>query len=260
MEAVEWPLKYPERFRRLGITPKKGILLYGPSGTGKTLLAQAVATMSGANFIPVKGPELLSKWVGESEKGVRKVFARARTAAPAIIFFDEVEALVPRRGGGDASGVTDRVISQVLTEMDGINRLHDVLILAATNRPDLVDEAIFRPGRIDLMLYTPPPDEEERLEILQLLTKKTSLEEECDLRELARMTEFYTGADLEALVREAALNALRRNPVASKVKRVDFMKALEKVKPSLNERTVKWYEDYYKKARDLRYSLPVAIT
>ncbi len=259
-EAIDWPLNYPERFKKLGITPRKGVLLYGPSGTGKTLLAEAVASQSGVNFIPVKGPELLSKWVGESEKGVRKVFARARTAAPAIIFFDEVEALVPRRGGGDASGVTDRVISQVLTEMDGINRLHDVIIIAATNRPDLVDDAIFRPGRIDLMLYIPPPDENERLEILKILTRETELGQGVDLRELSNMTQYYTGADLEAVVREAALNTLRRDKSTVVVKRIDFLEALEKIKPSLADRIIKWYEDYYKRAKDMRYSLPMAIT
>jgi transitional endoplasmic reticulum ATPase len=211
------------------------------------------------NFITIKGPELLSKWVGESEKGVRKVFARARTAAPSIIFFDEIEALVPRRGYADSSGVTDRVISQVLTEMDGINRLHDVIIVAATNRPDLVDEAIFRPGRVDLILYVPHPDEEARLEILSIHTQETGLADDVDLGELARMTEMYSGADLESLVREAALNALRRDDSTKEVARRDFMKALTKVKPSLTERMISWYDDYDKKAKDMRYSLPVAI-
>ncbi|MFQ5711315.1 MAG: CDC48 family AAA ATPase [Candidatus Geothermarchaeales archaeon] len=257
-EAVEWPLKYPEKFKKLGITPRRGILLYGPPGTGKTLLAQAVASRSNANFIAIKGPELLSKWVGESEKGVRKVFARARTAAPVIIFFDEVEALVPRRGVVDSSGVTDRVISQVLTEMDGINRLQDVVVIAATNRPDLVDEALIRPGRIDLLLYVPPPNEKERLQILRIHTQNTRLSEDVDLEEIARMTENYSGADLDALVREAALNALRRDISVEKVERRDFEKALEKVKPSLNERTVDWYKNFYRKVRE-RFVTPIAI-
>ncbi len=259
-EAVEWPVRYADKFKKLGISPRKGILLYGPPGTGKTLLAEAVASQSGMNFITIKGPELLSKWVGESEKGVRKVFARARTAAPSIIFFDEVEALIPRRGYADSSGVTNRVISQVLTEMDGINRLHDVIIVAATNRPDLVDEAIFRPGRIDLILYVPPPNEDDRLEILRIHTRDTKLSANVDLRELAATTDFYSGADLESLVRESALNALRRDISASEVNRGDFDKALIKMRPSLNDRMISWYVEYRKRTKDMRHTLPVAIT
>lgn len=257
-EAIEWPLKYSEKFEKLGISPRKGILLYGPPGTGKTLLAQSVASQSNANFIAVKGPELLSKWVGESEKGVRKVFARARTAAPVIIFFDEVEALVPRRGVVDSSGVTDRVISQVLTEMDGIDRLRDIVVIAATNRPDLVDEALIRPGRLDLLLFIPHPGEKERLDILKIHTKKTSLSDNVDLEEIAKITEYYSGADLASLVREAAFNTLRRDISAERVEKKDFDKALEKVKPSLNERIVGWYENFYRKVRE-KFTIPIAI-
>ncbi|MEM1767500.1 MAG: CDC48 family AAA ATPase, partial [Candidatus Bathyarchaeia archaeon] len=211
-EAVEWPIRNPEVFKRMGIKPPKGVLLYGPPGCGKTLLARAVATESGANFITIKGPEVFSKWVGESEKAIREVFRKARMAAPAVIFFDEIDSLAPRRGLGYAdSGVTERVISQLLTEMDGIVALEGVVVMAATNRPDIVDPAILRPGRFDRLIYVPPPDEKSRLQILKIHTRSMPLAKDVNLEVIASMTNNYSGADIEALCREAALQALRRD-------------------------------------------------
>ncbi|RLE42284.1 ATPase, partial [Candidatus Woesearchaeota archaeon] len=210
-EAVEWPLKFPKAFTRLGIKPPRGILLYGAPGTGKTMLAKAVAKESEANFILVKGPELISKWVGESERGIRKVFEKARTAAPCIIFFDELDSLAPRRGASTSdSGVTERVVNQLLTEMDGLIELHDVIIIAATNRPDRLDTAILRPGRFDRIILCPVPDEKSRLEILKIHTKDMPLKG-VNLKELAKKTEGFVGADIEALCREAGMLALRED-------------------------------------------------
>ena len=244
-EAVEWPLKYPEKFKELGIRPPKGVLLYGPPGCGKTLLAKAVATESEANFIAVRGPELMSKWVGETERGIREVFRKARTAAPAIIFFDEIDALVPRRGMGYAdSGVTERAVSQLLTEMDGIATLEDVVVIGATNRPDILDPAILRPGRFDRLIYVPPPDEEARLEIFKIHTRNMPLADDVDLARLARMTEGYSGADIEAVCREAAMNALRRDINAKQVTWADFEAALKKVGPSITPEVERWYKAF----------------
>ena len=250
-ECVEWPLKHPEAFERMGIKPPKGVLLFGPPGCGKTLLAKAVATESEANFISVKGPELLSKWVGESERGIREVFRRARTVSPAIIFFDEIDALAPRRDliYGDA-GVTQRVVSQLLTEMDGLIVLKDVVVIGATNRPDMLDPALLRPGRFDRLIYVPPPDEDTRYKILKIYTKNMPLADDVNLREIAKKTQYYSGADIEALCREAAMMALRRDINAENVKMEDFERALEKVGASLNERIVKAYEEMAKKLRE----------
>ncbi|MEM1654766.1 MAG: CDC48 family AAA ATPase [Nitrososphaerota archaeon] len=241
-EAVEWPLKYPDLFKRLGIKPPKGILLYGPPGTGKTLLAKAVANESEANFISVKGPEILSKWVGESEKAVREIFQRAREAAPCIIFFDELDAIAPRRGLHTDSGVTDRIVNQLLTEMDGIQILKDVVVIGATNRPDILDPALLRPGRFDRVIFVPPPDVEGRYQIFQIHTRDMPLADDVDLRKLAEMTEGYTGADIEALCREAALNAARENINTEKVYMRHFLAALEKVKPSIAPEQKREYE------------------
>jgi transitional endoplasmic reticulum ATPase len=233
MEAVEWPLKYPEVFKRLGIRPPRGILLYGPPGTGKTLLAKAVATESQANFISVKGPEVLSKWVGESEKAVREIFRKARETAPCIIFFDELDSIAPRRGFHTDAGVTDRIVNQLLTEMDGIQSLKGVVVLGATNRPDILDPALLRPGRFDRVLYVPPPDKAARLAIFEIHTREMPLDEDVDLDILASVTEGYTGADIEAVVREAAMLAARENINAQKVSMRHFEKALLKIKPSV---------------------------
>ncbi len=306
-EAVEWPLKYPELFRTLNIKPPKGILLYGPPGTGKTLLAKAVANEANANFISVKGPELLSKWVGESEKHVREMFRKARQVAPCIIFFDEIDALAPRRGMGADSHVTERVVSQLLTELDGLEELKDVVVIAATNRPDIIDPALLRPGRIERHIYIPPPDKEGRKEIFKIHLRgkplgydaedvekaieelKKELKDEKKLKALekvkpeefdiekvpeeirkeleeklrdifttwlAERTENYTGADIEAVCREAGMLAIREaikpgmskeevKEIAKKIRitKEHFKKALEKVKPSLTKDDLKKYEE-----------------
>src|ERR671915_358156 len=209
-EAVEWPLKYQEIFSYADATPPKGILLYGPPGTGKTLLAKAAANESEANFISIKGPELLSKWVGESEKGVREVFRKARQAAPCIIFFDEIDAIAPRRGGdfGD-SHVTERLISQLLTELDGLEILTNVIVIGATNRPDIIDPALLRPGRFDRLLYVPPPDRDSRIQIIKIHTRKKPLADDVNVEQLADHTEGYTGADIASLSSAAVMLALR---------------------------------------------------
>jgi len=211
-EAVEWPLKYLNVFTYADATPPKGILLYGPPGTGKTLMAKAAANESEANFISIKGPELLSKWVGESEKGVREIFRKARQAAPCIIFFDELDAIAPTRGGdhGD-SHVTERVISQFLTEMDGLEILTNVVVIAATNRPDIIDPALLRPGRFDRILYVSPPDRDSRLQILKIHTQKKPLSEDVNIDDLADKTDGYTGADIASLSSAAVMLALREH-------------------------------------------------
>ncbi len=260
IEAVEWPLKNPGIFERMGIRAPKGILLYGPPGCGKTLLARAVATESEANFITIKGPEVFSKWVGESEKAIREVFRKARMSSPAVIFFDEFDSLVPGRGMGYAdSGVTERVISQLLTEMDGIISLEDVVIVAATNRPDILDPAILRPGRFDRLIYVPEPEQESRLEIFKIYTKDMPLTKDVNLSQLALMTKKYSGADIEAVCREAGLNALRIDMKAEEVTANDFKKAIEKIGPSILPNMENWYRGFMKQARTLKKpTTPVA--
>jgi transitional endoplasmic reticulum ATPase len=211
-EAVEWPLRYPQVFAQLKTKPPKGILLFGPPGTGKTMLAKAVANESECNFISVKGPELLSKWVGESEKGVREIFRKARQASPAIIFFDEVDALVPKRGTYmGSSHVTESVVSQILTELDGLEELKDVTVIGATNRPDMLDPALMRPGRMERHIYVPPPDRESRKKIFEVYLRDADsvLTEDVKIDDLVAETDGYVGADIEALVREAKLQAMR---------------------------------------------------
>jgi transitional endoplasmic reticulum ATPase len=212
LEAVEWPLKFKKLFGRAQIKPPKGIFLYGPPGTGKTLLAKAIANESEANFISIKGPELLSKWVGESEKGIREVFRKARQAAPCIIFFDEIDAIAPVRGGefGD-SHVTERVISQLLTELDGLEELRGVVVIAASNRPDIVDPALIRPGRFDRLLYVPLPDYDSRLQILKIHTKTMPLADDANISALSKMTEGYTGADIASFASAAAMIAMKEH-------------------------------------------------
>ena len=243
-EAIEWPLKYPEMFRRMGIKPTRGIFLYGPPGTGKTLLAKAVANESEANFISVKGPEIFSKWVGESEKAIREIFRKARQAAPCIIFFDEVDAIAPRRGMDVGSHVTETVVNQLLTEMDGLEELKEVVVIAATNRPDMVDSALLRPGRFDKLIIIPAPDLETRKKILEVHTKRVPVAKDVDLDKLTRQTENFSGADIEALVREAALNALRENKQAKIVEMKQFEKALKEMKPSLEPNVIKAYDKF----------------
>ncbi|MEM3527927.1 MAG: AAA family ATPase, partial [Candidatus Bathyarchaeia archaeon] len=258
MEAVEWPLKNPEMFKRMGIKPPKGILLYGPPGCGKTLLARAVATESEANFITIKGPEVFSKWVGESEKAIREVFRKGRSAAPAIIFFDELDAIVPRRGMGYAdSGVTERVISQLLTELDGIESLENVVVLAATNRPDIIDPAVLRPGRFDRMIFVPAPDQNSIKQIFKIHTSKMPLSPDVDLDQLARAASGYSGADVEAVCREAAMNALRRDPDAREVTMIDFKEAMSKIRPSITSDVNMWYQSFSKRFVSARAAIPV---
>jgi transitional endoplasmic reticulum ATPase len=262
-EAVEWPIRNPEVFKRMGIKPSKGILLYGPPGTGKTLLAKAVAKESEANFIQVKGPSLLSMWVGKSEEGMRKVFERARQVAPCIIFFDEIDALASKRGMEQGTKVTERVLNQMLAEMDGLEDLKEVIVIGATNRPDMLDSALLRPGRFDKILLVNAPEEKERLSILKIHTKNMPLgeneklleekEKEEFLKDIAKQTEGYTGADLEAVVREAAYFALRENINSNIVTKKNFEQALEKIKPSVTKSTIEVYkkieETYLKSAK-----------
>jgi transitional endoplasmic reticulum ATPase len=259
-EAVEWPIKSPEIFERLGIKPPKGILLYGPPGCGKTLLARAVATESEANFITIKGPEVFSKWVGESEKAIREVFRKARMAAPSVVFFDEMDSLVPRRGlGFGDSGVSERVISQLLTEMDGIVALEDIVVIAATNRPDIVDPAVLRPGRFDRLIYVPEPDEKSRLQIFKLYTKNMPLAKDVGLAQLVAAAKNYSGADIEALCREAAMHALRRDVNAKEVTMTDFQGALKSIGPSITPDMEKWYKSFMVQVRQVQKpATPVA--
>ena len=237
-EAVEWPLKHKEAFDYVDVATPKGILLHGPPGTGKTMIAKALAKMTESNFISVKGPELLSKWVGESEKGVREIFRKARQAAPCIIFFDEIDALVPRRGGGDSSHVSENVVSQILTEIDGLEELNDVLIIGATNRLDIVDEALLRPGRFDRIIEVPKPDAKGRKHILEIHTKKKPLDSKVDLVKLVELTDGFTGAELASVCNRAAITALRRYVAGQnksvkeiKISQQDLVDATLKVKP-----------------------------
>ncbi len=246
-EAVEWPLKFGKVFDHMNAKPPKGILLYGPPGTGKTMLAKAVATESEANFIAVKGPEFLNKWVGESEKAVRETFRKARQASPCVIFMDEIDSIAPERGSGSGdSNVTERVISQMLTEMDGLESLNNVVVIAATNRPDIMDPALLRPGRFDKSIYIGPPDKESRRAIFGIHTKGRPLSDDVDLDDLAERTEGCTGADIAAICNEAVMNAVRKlvssnpNPsdddiAACKVDGEDFQKALDKFGPKVRE-------------------------
>ncbi|MBX8645241.1 MAG: CDC48 family AAA ATPase [Thermoplasmata archaeon] len=259
-EVVEWPIKYADLFYQVKARTPRGVLMYGPPGTGKTMLAKAVATESQANFINVKGPEFLSKWVGESEKAVREIFRKARQAAPCIIFMDEIDSIVPKRGSEADAKVTERIISQMLTEMDGLETLHNVVVIAATNRPDLIDEAILRPGRFDRVAFIPLPDIDARRDIIRIHTRDMPLDKDVNLDELASKTDGFTGADVAGLCNEAALLRIRRfvgkggrisDPDARnlKIAMSDFQEAMEKVRPTSRVEL----EKYVKIAREFEY-------
>lgn len=243
-EAVEWPLKHGEAFKHADVKPPKGILLYGPPGTGKTLIAKAVARTTESNFISIKGPELISKWVGESEKGVREIFRKARMAAPCIIFLDEVDSLAPRRESGSSdSHVTERIVSQLLTEIDGLEELHNVLIIGATNRVELIDDALLRPGRFDRILQVPLPDAKGRQNILEIHTKKKPLADKIDLAKLVELTDGFSGAEIEGVCNRAAMMAVRRyvdsgskSVKSIKVTQEDFESAIKKIRPEIKPR------------------------
>ncbi|XP_047654563.1 ribosome biogenesis protein SPATA5 isoform X1 [Phacochoerus africanus] len=248
-QAVEWPLKHPESFTQMGIQPPKGVLLYGPPGCSKTMIAKALANESGLNFLAIKGPELMNKYVGESERAVREIFRKARAVAPSIIFFDELDALAVERGSSSGAGnVADRVLAQLLTEMDGIEQLKDVTILAATNRPDRIDKALMRPGRIDRIIYVPLPDAATRREIFNLQFHSMPISKEVDLNELVLQTDTYSGAEIIAVCREAALLALEEDIQANCIMKRHFTQALSTVTPRLPESLRRFYEDYQEKS------------
>jgi len=255
-ETIQWPLEYGDVFEAMDLQAAKGVMLYGPPGTGKTLLAKAVANESDSNFISVKGPELLDKYVGESEKGVREIFSKARENAPTVIFFDEIDAIAGERGGNSSdSGVGERVVSQLLTELDGIEELEDVVVVATTNRPDLIDSALLRPGRLDRHIHVPVPDEEARRAILEVHTRTKPIADDVDLDSLARRTDGFVGADIESLVREATMaatrefiNSVSREEIADsvgnvRVKAEHFEQALDEVGPSVDEDVRQRYEN-----------------
>ncbi len=252
IEAVEWPLKFPEKFKKFGIKPPKGVLLFGPPGTGKTLIAKAVANETQANFISVKGSELLSKWLGESEKAVRKIFRKARQVAPSIIFFDEIDAIAQLRGVDEGSRAVERVLNQILTEMDGLEELQGVMVIGATNRPDILDPALLRPGRFDRLVYVRPPDKKSRVAIFKIHTRDMPLADDVDIDVLAELTEGYVGADIEAICREAVMLALREDLNVEKIEMRHFEEALKKIRPSVSESMLSFYERFEEKAKQDR--------
>ena len=241
-------IKHPEWFRKAGVKPTRGVLLYGPSGCGKTLLARSIAAESEANFITIRGPEVLSKWVGESEKAIREIFRKAKAAVPCIVFFDEIDSISKFRSNGtENDGVGERVLSQLLTEIDSIYNVGDIFVVAATNRPDLLDSSLIRPGRIDLTIFVSPPDEQSRESILQVITRKMRLAKNISLADIAKKADGYSGADLESLCRETAISALNRSTNKLTIKNQDFDSAFNQVKPSINVNIISWYESIYEK-------------
>jgi transitional endoplasmic reticulum ATPase len=241
-ESIEWPLRERERFERMGIEPPKGVLLYGPPGTGKTLIAKAVANETNANFISVRGPQLLSKWVGESEKAIRQTFRKARQVAPTVIFFDELDSLAPSRGQEMGNNVSERVVNQLLTELDGLEDMGDVMVIGATNRPDMIDPALIRSGRFDRLVLVGEPTVEGREEILKIHTGESPLAPDVSLREISEITEGYVGSDLESIAREAAIEALREDNEADEIEMRHFRKALESVRPTITDDLMEYYE------------------
>ena len=257
-EAVEWPLKYPKLFEKAGIRPLNGILLFGPPGCGKTLLAKAIATETKTNFITVKGPELFSKWVGESERSVRNIFRKARQAAPSIIYFDEIDAISSIRGMSESTALRDSIVNQILVEMDGIENRKSIVVIASTNRPDMVDSALLRPGRLDRLLYVEPPDLKERESILSVHTKNMPLADDVSLKHIAQVTEGYSGADLENLCREAGMQAIRENlKDLEKIEQRHFDFALSKINSTLPKEVIEKYMNMAKeitKSRNIQES------
>jgi transitional endoplasmic reticulum ATPase len=243
-ESVLWPLTYPDTFARLGVQPPRGVLLYGPPGCGKTYLVKAIAGTGKANVLSVKGAELLNKWVGESERAVRELFRRAREAAPTLVFLDEVDALAPTRGQSTDGGTTDRVVAALLTELDGVESLRNVVVIGATNRPDLIDPALLRPGRLERLVFVPPPDAEARAAILRASAKSVPLDSAVDLDELGAALEGFSAADCAALIREAALSAMRESLDASTVTAEHVATARKRVRASLDPVQVAWLEAY----------------
>jgi len=241
-EAVEWPLTKPEVFKRMGIHAPRGVLLYGPPGTGKTLLAKAVAHESGANFISIKGPEVMSKWVGESEKAVRELFKKARQVAPTIVFLDELDSIAPMRGRDAGSHVIDSVVNQLLTSIDGLESMEGVVVVGATNRPDIIDPGLLRPGRFDRLILIPAPDTAARLEIFKIHTKEMPLDKDVNLEKLAEACGNFSGADIEGLCREAAMLSIRKDDKAKKVRKEDFDEAMKNVRASITPNIIQFYK------------------
>ena len=252
-EAVEWPLKYPKLFEKAGIRPLNGILLFGPPGCGKTLLAKAIANESKSNFIAIKGPEIFSKWVGESERAVREIFRKARQAAPSIIYFDEIDAISAGRGSNESTHTFASIVNQILVEMDGIENRKGIVTIASTNRPDIVDPAFLRPGRFDRLIYVKEPDFEARLKILEVHSKNMPLAESVTLKEIAQNTVGYSGADLENVCREAGMEAIREKmDKLDKIEKKHFEFALSKIKSTLPKEITERYESIAKQITESR--------
>lgn len=243
-QAVEWPLKHPEAFKRLGISPPKGILLYGPPGCSKTLMAKAIATESSMNFIAIKGPELFSKYVGETERAIRDIFRKARLACPCVLFIDELDAMGTER---DEQGVSERVLCTLLNEMDGVESVSDVTVLAATNRPERIDKALLRPGRFDRLIYIPPPDLQSRLKILQICTRKNPLHEDVNLDIISKNMHNFSGAEVTLAAREAGMLALTENIDTTCIQQKHFLFAVGKIRPRITAEMLEHYQDFQNK-------------
>ena len=247
-EAIEWPLKHPDVFKRMGIRPPKGLLMYGPPGCSKTLMAKALATESGLNFISIKGPELFNKYLGESEKAIREIFQKARVAAPSIIFFDEIDAIgVKRSGETGGNNAADRVLAQILTELDGVEGLEGVIVVAATNRPDIIDSALLRPGRIDRMIYVPLPDEETRKEIFEIQFRTMPVSKDVNVANLVQISRGYSGAEICSLCRESAIIALREDFSCAEVTQKNFEKVFHQIKPGISQDMITFYDEFVNK-------------